>query len=100
MHGKPAASRQTLAASLAEGTWVMLDGARVSMVLIGRQLASASPNSVSGAEKLLRVYLVLHRISPPWGYLRRVGAPGPQACTTLPQGREREKERQQAPQAL
>ncbi len=50
---------QTLAASLAEGTRVMLDGARVSMVLIGRQLASAPPNSVSVAKRLLRGYLRL-----------------------------------------
>ncbi|MHB1279848.1 MAG: putative bifunctional diguanylate cyclase/phosphodiesterase [Acidithiobacillus sp.] len=52
-------SLQTLAASLAEGTRVMLDGTRVSMVLIGQQLASVPTHSGPTAEKLLQSYLML-----------------------------------------
>ncbi|WP_423855823.1 putative bifunctional diguanylate cyclase/phosphodiesterase [Acidithiobacillus sulfuriphilus] len=50
---------RTLAASVAEGTRVMLDGTRVSLVLLGRQLESGSPDLGPGAGKMLRDYLAL-----------------------------------------
>ena len=50
---------RTLVASVAEGTRVMLDGTRISLVLLGRQLESGSPVLGPGAGKMLRDYLAL-----------------------------------------
>ncbi|MGC9216272.1 putative bifunctional diguanylate cyclase/phosphodiesterase [Acidithiobacillus sp.] len=50
---------RTLAAAVAEGTRVMLDGTRVSLVLLGRQLESGPPDLGPGAGKMLRDYLAL-----------------------------------------
>ncbi len=50
---------RTLAASVAESTRVMLDGTRMSLVLLGRQLALGHPDTDSGTEKALQGYLAL-----------------------------------------
>ena len=53
------AGLRTLAAAVAEGTRVVLDGTRVSLSLLGRQLESDHPNLGPGAGKMLRDYLAL-----------------------------------------
>ncbi|MHB0888079.1 putative bifunctional diguanylate cyclase/phosphodiesterase [Acidithiobacillus sp.] len=53
------AGLRTLAAAVAEGTRVVLDGTRVSLALLGWQLESNHPNLGPGAGKMLRDYLAL-----------------------------------------
>ena len=50
---------RTLAAAVAEGTRVMLDGTRISLVLLGRQRELGHPDTSPGAEKALQDYLTL-----------------------------------------